>query len=195
MSIQMINREWDILILLHLCLSNSPEKFRTIIFLYTLHISLVLILWHLLLLDHYLLKVIYLDIWDLYDVSTDGEHQEKQPGRRGPTTTTSCHYGAADDDVNPVASTNGLEHAEYGAWELECTPSSQRQEERVSKRTSTCLQALHWPTPGWRLATCNLEATWDCTVWWQREGFVCFWTAARGFTWLVGLFPLWPYWS
>ena len=98
----MINIEWDMLILLHYCLSNSPEKSRTIIFLYTVHISIVLILWHLLLLDHYLLKVIYLDIWDLYDASTDGEHQEEQPGRRGPATTTSSHHGAADDDADTL---------------------------------------------------------------------------------------------
>ena len=53
--------------------------------------------------------------YETYDVSTDGEHQEEQPGRRGPATTTSYHYGAVDDDANPVASTNGSEHAEYGA--------------------------------------------------------------------------------
>ena len=67
-----------------------------------------------------------MDIWDLYEVSTDGEHQEEQPGRRGLATTTSCHYAAADDDANPVASADGSEHAEYGAWEWEYTPSSQR---------------------------------------------------------------------
>ena len=110
----MINIEWDMLVLLNYCLSNSPEKFRTIIFLYTLHISLVLILWHLLLLHHYLLRVICLDMWDLYDASTDGEHQEEQPGRRGPATTSSSHFGAADDDVDTVASADGLEHAEHG---------------------------------------------------------------------------------
>ena len=67
-----------------------------------------------------------MDICDLYDVSIDGEHQEEQPGRQGPATTSSYHYGAADDDANPVASADGSEHVEYGAWEWECTPSSQR---------------------------------------------------------------------
>ena len=61
-------------------------------------------------------------MWDLYDASTDGEHQEKQPGRRGPTTTSSSHHGAADDDADTVASADGLEHAEHGACEWECTP-------------------------------------------------------------------------
>ena len=49
-------------------------------------------------------------MWDLYDASTDGEHQEKQPGRRGSTTTTSSHHGAADDDADTVASADGPEH-------------------------------------------------------------------------------------
>ena len=84
-----------------------------------------------------------MDIRDLYDVSTDGEHQEEQPGRQGSATTTSYHYATADDDANPVASVDGSEHAEYGEWEWEGTPSSQRQEGRLSERTSTCLQAFH----------------------------------------------------
>ena len=41
---------------------------------------------------------------DLYDVSIDGEHQEEQPGRRGPATTSSSHHGVADDDADIVAS-------------------------------------------------------------------------------------------
>ena len=43
-------------------------------------------------------------MWDLYDASTDGEHQEEQPGRRGTATTTPSLHGAADDDADPVAS-------------------------------------------------------------------------------------------
>ena len=64
--------------------------------------------------------------YETYDVSTDGEHQEEQPGRRGPTTTSSSHHGAADDDADTVASADGPEHAEHGAREWECTPSCKR---------------------------------------------------------------------
>ena len=62
---------------------------------------------------------------DLCDASTDGEHQEKQPGRRGTATTTPSLHGAADDDADPVASADGPEHAEHGAREWKCTPSCQ----------------------------------------------------------------------
>ena len=72
----MITIEWYILVLMHCCLSNSPEKFWTIIFLCTLHISLVLILWYLLLLDPYLLKIIHCGhmrlIWCIYRWWTPG---------------------------------------------------------------------------------------------------------------------------
>ena len=81
--------------------------------------------------------------YDLYDVSIDGEHQEEQPGRRELAAATPYHHGATDDDANPIASADGSEHAEYGEWEWECTPSSQRQKGRVSEGTSACLQAFH----------------------------------------------------
>ena len=65
------------LILLHYCLSNSPKKFRTIIFLYTLYIYLLsLVLWYLLSLGHYLLNIIYFGhmrlIWCIYRWWTPG---------------------------------------------------------------------------------------------------------------------------
>ena len=53
-----------------------------------------------------------MDIWDLYDVSTDGEHQEEQPRRRGLAAATPYNYGAADDDANSTALADGSEHAE-----------------------------------------------------------------------------------
>ena len=85
----MIKIEWDMLILLHGCLSNSPEKFRTIIFLYTLYISLVLTLWYLLSLGHYLLRVIYFGhmrlIWCIYRWWTPGgTTKEARTCRRHP---------------------------------------------------------------------------------------------------------------
>ena len=92
-----------------------------------------------------------MDIWDLYDVSTDGEHQEEQPGRRGPATTTSCHNRAADDDANLVASTNGSEHAEYGAWEWDAPPQVRDKRGEflkghppIFKHSTNPLQANDW---------------------------------------------------
>ena len=64
-------------------------KFGKIIFLYTQNISLILILWYLLLLDHYLLKVIYFGhmrlIWCIYIWWTPrGTTKEARTCRRHP---------------------------------------------------------------------------------------------------------------
>ena len=189
----MINKAWDMLILLHRCLSKSPEKFRTIIFLYTLYKSLVLILWYLLSIGHYLLMVICFGyirlIWYIYRWWT--------PGGTTKEARTCCRH-----PLLPWSNWWWCKLNCFSRWLRACKimgmgmhPLNLGKEGRVSEGTSACFQTFHWPTPSLWLAVCNWEATWDCIVWWQREGFVCFWTAARGCTWLVGLFPLWPYWS